>query len=305
LGFKLGSKWFIEVQSPHSLQLYEVKRILYSGRTKYQSIELLETYEYGKILVLDGKIQSSTVDEHIYHECLIHPALLAHPKPEKVLLIGGGEGAALREILKHKTVKRSVMVDLDEDVVKVSKELLPELHQGAFEDDRVELIIGEGRKFVETSSERFDVVIIDATDPVKRGPSASLYTREFYGNVDDVLTEEGLMVTQATSPYHNRRQFSTIFSTVASVFPVTRAHQVWVPVYNTVWGFVTGSKKHDPSSLSPSDVERKLVERGVRELGFYNPRMHTVIFTLSKDLEEELSKPAKISTDAEPVALPV
>ena len=143
-------------------------------------MEIMETASYGKVLVLDARIQSSVADDFIYHEVLVHPVMMLHPRPESVLVIGGGEGATLREILKYGSVKRAVMVDIDQEVVEACKIHLPELHQGAFEDPRVAVLHEDARGWLESTSERFDVAIVDLTEPLEAGPACLLFTREFY-----------------------------------------------------------------------------------------------------------------------------
>jgi spermidine synthase len=192
-------KWFFDKISQNLLQLHAISDVLYSGRTKFQSIEILKSPSFGKLLVLDKKIQSAEVDEFVYHEALVHPPMIAHPKPEKVFIAGGGEGATLREILKHPSVKKAVMVDIDADVIKVCRELLPEYHAGAFEDKRSHIYNTDARKWLADSKDKFDIIIIDLTEPVEEGPAYLLYTKEFYEIVSDKLTSDGLISVQSGS----------------------------------------------------------------------------------------------------------
>ncbi|MEK7713807.1 MAG: hypothetical protein AAB302_03605 [Deltaproteobacteria bacterium] len=174
-----NSNWFFDNLSPEEGHIHGIKKTLYSVETEFQSMEILETGSYGKCLILDGKMQSSEVDEFIYHEALVHPAMLTHPKPESVFIVGGGEGATLREVLRHKTVKRAVMVDIDKEVVDKCRELLPEYSQGAFDDPRAELQYMDARKYLEDTNEKFDVIIIDISEPVEEGHAYQLYTQDF------------------------------------------------------------------------------------------------------------------------------
>jgi len=291
--------WFIEQLSPDAIIAYRIKRAVYSKQSKYQKIDVLELGELGLCLVLDGKVQSSEVDEWIYHESLVHPAMLCHPKPSKVLIIGGGEGATAREVLRHRTVERVVMVDLDEDVVKVSKEYLPHLHQGAFDDPRLELVIGDGRAYLEGCGEKFDVIIMDVTDPLRGGPSYLLYTKEFYELAKGRLSDGGAIATHAASAFYDRECFASIYKTMKSVFKVARPYRVWVPSFASLWGFVVGSEGADPLSLGPGDVDRALADRGVSGLRFYCGRVHAAIFTVPGE-EEALLEKGRVSTDSEP-----
>ncbi|MCS7135893.1 MAG: polyamine aminopropyltransferase [Nitrososphaerota archaeon] len=301
-----GVNWrlLLEWQTPTSAVLHLIKRIIYSGRTKYQEVDIVDTYDFGLCLVLDGKLQSSSADEKIYHESLVHPAMLTHPKPSRVLIIGGGEGATLREVLKHRTIEKAVMVDIDEEVIQLCKRYLPEFHMNSFDDPRAEIVIEDGRKYVERLPDgSFDVAILDVTDPLEGGPSYLLYTIEFYRMLARKLSDYGVFATQATSTYHSRNCFTAIYKTVASVFPVARAYRAFVPSYASEWGFVLGSKAADPLSLTPEEIGRRLKERGAVHLEFYSPDIHHGLFTLPPYLARALET-ARPITDSSPVFMP-
>ena len=190
-------KWFCDRVSPNLIQLHSIEEVLYSGQTKFQSIEVIRTGSFGKCLVLDGKIQSSQVDEFIYHEALVQPAMLIHPCPETVFIAGGGEGATLREILSHNTVKRAVMIDIDEAVIATCKKFLPDHSRGAFEDKRTELHHVDARDYLAKCGDAFDIIIIDLPDPIEEGPAYLLYTREFYQLVRERLSANGIISVNA------------------------------------------------------------------------------------------------------------
>ena len=154
-------KWFSDYISPDLTMLHSIKERIYSGRSKFQSIDIVSTGSFGVCLILDGKIQSSEADEFIYHEALVHPAMLTHPQPERVFIAGGGEGATLREVLAHKTVKKAVMVDIDEEVVSLCRRFLPSWHQNAFADPRAELHFVDARKYLEQINDKIEDIIID------------------------------------------------------------------------------------------------------------------------------------------------
>jgi spermidine synthase len=284
--------------------VHKIKRILYSGKSKYQEIDVIETQDYGLCLVLDGKVQSSLIDEFIYHEALVHPAMVTHPCPEKVLVIGGGEGGTIREVLKHNTVKSVVMVDIDEEVIKVSKSYMPQLSAGAFEDKRVKLIIDDGRAYLEKTDEQYDVILIDVTDPLPEGPSYLLYTRQFYELVKRHLRPDGLMATQATSVFYSKKSYSLIYNTLKQVFPIVRAYSAWVPSYASAWGFILASLRHDPLSLSDEEVERRLTERRVSALKLYYPMYHRPLFALPLYLKKALEEESEVATDERPTFMP-
>jgi len=192
-------KWLRDSISDNLVQLHRIEEVLYAGRTRFQDIQFIRTGSFGKCLVLDGKIQSSEADEFIYHEALVQPAMVTHPCPETVFIAGGGEGATLREALFHKTVKRAVIVDVDEEVITLCKKYLPDHSRGAFEDGRTALHHADARDFLAKSDEKFDIIIIDLPDPIEEGPAYLLYTKEFYQLVCDRLTDNGIISVQAGS----------------------------------------------------------------------------------------------------------
>ena len=283
----------------------EVLTVYYTGKTRYQSVDIVELHGLGKSLVLDGKIQSSLHDEHWYHEALVHPIMLAHPNPRRVLVIGGGEGATLREVLKHKTVERVVMVDIDKELVELSKRYLSEWHQGSFTDPRVEIVFSDGRKYVEDVAEEYDVVILDLVDPMEKGPATRLYTVEFYKAVKRLIGENGIMVTQATSPSLTPTVYAIIAKTLSVVFKKTRPYITYVKSYNGLWGFVAASDTHDPAKLDSKAVEKLISERIAGELRFYDAETHQWLFSLPKPVRKLLSEENRIATDDNPVYTPV
>jgi spermidine synthase len=299
LPWKFVAEWVSEGEAC----VREAKRILVHRRTRFQEFMVAELAGLGMSLVIDGKVQSSLLDEHWYHEALVHPVLLAHPCPRRVLVVGGGEGATAREVLRHRCVERVVMVDIDEELVNVAKELLAEWHRGAFEDGRLELVIGDGRRFVEEHPGEFDAVILDVVDPTEGGPAALLYTREFYEAVKRALRDRnGVVVAQATSPSLTPTVYATIARTMASVFNVVRPYITYVRSYNGLWGFVAASDGPDPARLE--DVDRLLKERVEGELRFYDSETHRWMFSLPKPVREGLSR-GRVATDEEPIVVPV
>ena len=292
-------KWFFDRISRNLMQLHAVEEIVYSGRTMFQKIEIMRTGAFGKCLVLDSKIQSSDFDEFVYHESLVHPALLTHPKPEKVFIAGGGEGATLREILAHKNVKRAVMIDIDEGVIQVCRQYLPEYSQGAFDDKRTELLHEDARAYLEKSKEIFDAIIIDLTEPIEEGPAYLLYTKEFYQMVSDKLTPNGLMSVQAgCASMVELLNFSAVYKTLKSVFPVVLPYQADIPSFGGPWGFCLASKGNAPPS--PEEIDRRITTRGLN-LRHYDGLAHQGMFSLSKPLRQYLEQQTRTITDSEPL----
>ncbi|MEM2373179.1 MAG: polyamine aminopropyltransferase [Thermoproteota archaeon] len=298
---RITYNWFVEMQAPGSAHLYNILSVYYVGSTRYQDVSILELSELGKTLILDGKVQSSIRDEHVYHEALVQLAMLTHPNPTRVLVIGGGEGATVREVLKHNTVREVVMVDIDQELIEIIKQQFPELHQGSFNDPRVKLVFDDGRKFVEKcDDDRFDVVVCDLTDPLKGGPSVYLYTVEFYREVSRVLSGDGIMATQAENVKSASECFQSIYKTIKQVFPITVAYTMFIRSFDTEWGFVIGSKRFNPFDLSEEEEEKRIRERGI-SLKFYEPRIKKRLFTLPKGFLDG----GRISTDSNPIYEPV
>jgi len=283
--------------------LHSIKERIYSGRSKFQSIDIVNTGSFGVCLVLDGKIQSSEADEFIYHETLVHPAMLTHPQPERVFIAGGGEGATLREVLAHKTVKKAVMVDIDEEVVSLCRRLLPSWHQNAFDDPRTELHFIDARKYLEESSDKFDVIIIDLVDPLEQGPARLLYTQEFYQIVKQKLGPDGIMSVQAEpAEWRNLGNFTAIANTLRNVFPIARPYQVHVPSFLGLWGFVAASQSLDPPELTPEEIDTRISARISKKLKSYDGLTHQAMFTIPKHIRQQLAASKRIITDKQPIS---
>jgi spermidine synthase len=278
--------------------LHSIKERIYSGQTKFQSVEIIDTGSFGVCLVLDGKIQSSEADEFVYHEALVHPVMLAHPRPERVLIAGGGEGATLREVLAHKTVKKAVMVDIDEEVVSLCRRFLPSWHQKAFDDPRAELHFADARKYLEKSNDRFDVIIIDLVDPLEQGPARLLYTREFYRILRQRLGRSGIMSVQAEpSEWGNLDNFIAIVNTLKSVFSIARPYQVHMPSFFGLWGFVAASQSLDPTKLTPEEIDARISTRIAKKPESYDGLTHQAMFTIPKHIRRKLAASRRIITD--------
>lgn len=298
------SKWFHDRINRNFMQLHSIEKVLYTGQTKFQSAEIIQTGRFGKCLVLDGKIQSSEVDEFIYHEALVQPSMITHPCPETVFIAGGGEGATLREALSHKTVKRAVMVDIDAEVIALCQKYLPAYSQGSFEDRRTELHHADAREYLAKSGEKFDIIIIDLPDPVEEGPADLLFTREFYGLVQDRLTDNGIICVQAGSASLTELlNFTAVNNTLKSVFPIVSPYQVDVPCFGGLWGFCLASLNLDPVSLSPAEVDNRISARRLTGLKFYDGLTHQGMFSLPKYLRDALSKQERLITDKDPLSL--
>jgi len=297
-------KWLIDELSEDLVQIHGIQRVLHARATSFQQAQIVKTHTFGICLVLDGKIQSGAKDEFIYHESLVHPAMLAHPKPQNVFIAGGGEGATLRDVLMHKTVNKAVMVDIDEQVVKLCSRYLPTFHRGAFKDKRAEVRYEDARKYIAETKERFDVAVIDLADPVEEGPARMLYTREFYQLVKDRLLPGGIMVVQSgQSGYINVDNFCAINGTLRSLFTMVRPYQVYVPSFVDLWGFHTASDTIDPKRLKPGEINKRIKARISGNLRSYDGIAHGGLFPLTTTLRRKLRGVRKIITDASPISV--
>jgi spermidine synthase len=294
--------WLRDEVNPHLIQLHHIRQVRYSGHTEYQSIEIIDTDSFGLCLVLDGKIQSSENDEFIYHETLVHPSMLSHRNPSRILIAGGGEGATLREVLAHNSVKKVTMVDIDSQVIDICRRFLPSIHKGAFNDPRVTLYFDDARKWIKETPDVFDVIILDLVEPQKDSPAYLLYTQEFYRMVQQRLAPDGIMCVQSgAAGWTNLQNFTAINHTLCSIFSIVCPYQVYVPSFVDMWGFHTASQNCSPANLSANEIDKKISGSLSRELKSYDGTGHQALFTLSKHLRRELGLEKRIITDENPI----
>ena len=296
-------EWHYEYITPDLVQAERIKRVIYRGKSAYQSISIHDTACFGRTLVLDDKTQSTEVDEFVYHEALVQPCLVAHPGPTDVFVAGGGEGATVREVLSHGTVQRAVMVDIDGKVVELCRRHLSDFHRGAFDDPRLELRYQDALVFLEQTSQRFDVAVIDVPDPLEEGPAHLLYTLEFYNLLRDRLKPGGMMVAQAgpTGPAFYQQSFSAVANTVASAFQSVFTYEAFVPSFGSTWGFVVGSLGPDPTALTVEDVDERVADRVAGDLRFYDGVTHLGMFSVPKYLRAALAAETRVITRATPL----
>jgi len=294
--------WHIEYYSRDEAHMRGISKIYASEQTPYQKVEVMQSHHYGKCLILDGHMQSAQADEFIYHENLVHPAMVACPDPRKVLIVGGGEGATLYEVLRHKTVEKAWMIDIDQRVVELCDQYMSEWHRGAFKDKRTELRFEDGRKFLENSKEKFDVIIIDIPEPVEAGPAYLLYTVEFYRTVHAKLSEGGMIALQSgCSAAKEIGCLAAIHRTLKQVFPVVYTWPANVPSFDIPWSFTMASKKRDPKALKRDEVDRILKERGVSGLRYYDGETHESLFYLPKYMREGIEHMKTVIEDSKPL----
>jgi spermidine synthase len=280
----LEHKWFIEYTTPHTGHMFSVSVFLKSFNSKFQKVEIADTPFYGRLLILDGKIQSAAYDEYIYHEALVHPAMLLHPHPRRVLVIGGGEGATLREVFRHACVERVVMVDIDAEVVELCREYLGQWHQGSFDDPRLELLHLDARQYLEENEARYDVIISDLPEPVEEGPSRRLFTRQFYGLVKDRLSDGGILALQAGDfSIAFMEAHSAIYNTIRQVMPGACSYHAYVSSFNTDWSFVIASRDANQGLDDPGRINERIAERRLN-LRYYDEETHQGMFAVPRDI---------------------
>lgn len=279
---------------------FQIEKILFDGETAFQEVHIFTNHLFGKMLFLDRKIQSAGMDEYVYHESLVHPVMITHPEPKRVLILGGGEGATLREVLKHGCVENLTMVDIDGELVDICRAHLPEWSAGAFEHPKTHLLIGDAEDYVKGTGETFDIVISDLTEPLEDGPSIRLFTLEFFQKVFDILNDDGFFVLQAGSTDTLTHQFFTsCAATLAKVFPVVRPYWTFVFSFGLPWGFVMASKKNDPLKQSVTEVKKVMEHRRIEGLKFYRPALRRGFFALPFYLEDSFKK-ASVLTEKNP-----
>ncbi|MEJ2435435.1 MAG: polyamine aminopropyltransferase, partial [Pseudolabrys sp.] len=260
---------------------YEVDRVLYEMRTAHQHLVLFENPFFGKMLMLDGAVQISSRDEYVYQEMMSHVPLFAHGRARDVLIVGGGDCAIAEEVLKHKSVKRLTQVEIDASVVEFAKEHFPEFTGPAFADKRFESVIGDGMKYVAETRRRFDVIIVDSTDP--RGPGAVLFTREFYAACKRCLNKDGVLVTQNGVPFLQAAELAASIGHFDALFAEATCYVAAVPTY--VGGLMAMGFASDDERLRKTSV-RLLAER-YRKAGrfatkYWTPEAHAGAFALPR-----------------------
>ena len=298
----ISPHWHIEFYAPDEAHMRGITKIYTSEQTKYQKVEVIQSSHYGKCLILDGHIQSAQGDEFIYHENLVHPAMVSCPNPKTVVIIGGGEGATLYEVLRHKTVEKAWMIDIDERVVELCEKYMPEWHRGAFKDKRTKLLFEDGRKFLEKSKVKFDVIIIDIPEPVEEGPAYMLYTEEFYKMVKGKLSENGVVALQSgCSAEKELRCLAAIQTTLRKVFPLVYSWPVNVPSFDIPWSFTMASAQVDPKKLKRDEVNRILKERKVGKTRYYDGETHEGFFFLPKYMRDAFAANKTVIRDDKPL----
>jgi spermidine synthase len=269
--------WLREAQISDAATTYKVKETLVTKKTEYQNLAIVDTYAFGRMLVLDGIVQTTIKDEFVYHEMISHIPLYTHPNPKRVLVVGGGDGGAIREILKHPSVEKAVLCEIDSVVIEECKKHLPEI-SCELANPRCEIFVGDGIKYVHEHKNEFDVIIVDSTDPF--GAAEGLFGGSFYKEIFECLTEDGIFIAQTETPFYLPEVVKKVFNDAKESFPVTRLFMAAIPTYpGGYWSFTVGSKKYDPEKAD-------LTQKYEVDTKYYTKNLHKACFTLPKYIED-------------------
>jgi spermidine synthase len=281
-----AGRWFQEKLFPHVRQTFEITRILFRERTEHQDLVIFETPTYGRVLALDDIIQVTEKDEFVYHEMMTHVPIVAHGRAKTVLIIGGGDGGILREALRHKGVKKVTMVEIDRGVVDMCLKYMPSIPQKAFDDKRTDLVITDGARFVAETKDRYDVIIVDSTDPM--GPGEVLFTEEFYRNCRRCLTAGGVLVNQNGVPFMQPDEVTMTYRRRKKSFRVSSFYVAAVPSY--YGGFMTlGWASNDPKlHQTKLATIAKRARAAKLKAKYWTPEIHVAAFALPRFVQDHV-----------------
>ncbi len=273
----MSGNWYTEKQTENFGITMKINKTLHVEQTEWQFLEMAETAEWGNMLFLDGMVMTSQKDEFVYHEMVAHVPLFTHPNPENVLVVGGGDGGVIREVMKHPKVKKATLVDIDGKVIEYSKQYLPEI-AGELDNPRVEVIVGDGFMHIAKSENEYDVIMVDSTEPM--GPAVDLFTKGFYAGIHKALKEDGLFVAQSDNPWFKADLIKQVQSDVKEIFPITKLYTANIPTYPSgLWCFTIGSKKHDPLAV-PEEQFHEV------DTKYYTKELHKAAFVLPKFVKD-------------------
>ena len=253
-------------------------KLIEASKTRFQDLEIHETPQFGKLFRLDGCFMTSEREEFVYHETLIHTALAALPAPKRVLIIGGGDGGAAEEALKHPSVERVVMVELDEKVVDVAKQHFGAIHRGAFDNPKLELLIADGLKYLAETKEKFDHIALDLPDPI--GPVTALYEEAFFRDCKRSLAPGGVLTLHMGSPWSRPERVKALYVRLAKIFKIARPYTMFIPLYGCLWSMCACSDSTDPAGANAGEIDARIAARGLTHLQYYNGATHQALFAL-------------------------
>ena len=264
-------------------------------QTRFQKMAIYDTPHYGKLFRLDGFNMTSEKEEFVYHENLIHPALTAHAAPRKVLIVGGGDGGSSEEALKHPSVEQLTMVEIDGDVIEVAKQHFGAVHNGVFDNPRLRMLVDDGMKFVRETSEKFDLIALDLNDPM--GPAEALYSVEFFQQLRLALAPGGALTLHIGSPVARPERVAELAQRLNGVFRIVRPYTMYIPLYGSLWAMAVCSDKLDPKSFTADEVDRRIEQRKLQELRYYNGETHEGVFALP-NFVRDLVTPTRLKQPA-------
>jgi spermidine synthase len=253
-------------------------------QSPFQTVEVHDTRPFGTLFRLDGHFMTSEKDEFFYHENLVHTAAIAHPAPERALIIGGGDGGSAEELLKYSTMKSVTLIEIDLAVIDIARKYFGAVHRGALSDARLTIKVEDGLAFVRSATETFDLIVLDLTDP--GGPSEPLYTADFYRACGARLNPTGAMTLHIASPVAHPERIRAGLGNLRAAFAVVTPYLVNVPLYGGLWMMASASATLNPSYLTPLDVDRRIAQRKIRDLQYYNGDMHRAGFALPNFIRE-------------------
>lgn len=285
-----GDVWFTEILHQDMRTGYRGRKVLYDAEIDHQHLVIFDGGHFGKVMMLDGVTQLTTSDEFVYHEMLAHVPILAHGAVRDVLVIGGGDGGVTGEVFKHKGVRHLTLVEIDAGVVAFAKEHLPEVSRGGFDDPRLELVIQDGKDFVANTDRRYDLIIVDSTDPI--GPGEALFTQEFYRDCQRILNPGGIVVTQNGVPFFQSAELAQTIRFFSSLFADPSCFLAAVPTY--IGGFMALGWGSDNTALRSTPLE--LIEQRFAEADivtrYYTPEVHRASFALPRFIADIVDQAA-------------
>ena len=283
--------WYGEHDASDGTHYYSVRSILFSGQTNYHEVKILVTEEWGKTLILEGEISSTEFDEAIFHEALVHPAMLAHGNPKSILIIGGDDGATLREVLAHASAEQVIVTGVDEELVDILAEHLPEWSKGSLDDPRLELVFEDTSDYLASTKKSFDVIIADLSEFDEASSAIDLQSEEFYRQLGLRLAPGGVVVVHGVDfDTADCSDYLAYRRAITQVFPLVRNYTALVPSFRGETMFMVASHSVDPSTLSPAEIEGRLSRCGRdgdlgSDLHYYDPDAHLRMFSLPKNLK--------------------
>lgn len=286
-----GLQVLSEDLNEHAGYFIRAGELLEQGNSDYQSYEVWEAPQFGRLFRLDGCFMTSVRDEFFYHENLIHVPGISHPNPTSALVIGGGDGGSAEELFKYPGMNEVVLVELDQKVVEIARTYLWDVHHGALDDPRLELRIEDGLRYVHevapAAGRRFDLIVLDLTDPV--GPAEALYSESFFRACKSLLTEHGAVTLHIGAPVYQPERLVRLITNLRAVFSNVAPFFLHIPLYGSLWGMAVASDRLDPRTLSEGDVDRRIAHHGLGDLQYYNGAMHVAQFALPNYLRKLLA----------------